>query len=153
MTQRHSPPVILMADDDEDDCYLVGAAFKEMGLPYELRFVHDGRELLDYLSGEGAFGDPEQYPAPDLILLDLNMPRVDGREALAILKTDPRWRHIPIVILTTSREERDIELSRRAGASCFLSKPSLFEDLARMIDDACKTILEVSNAPFKVIGC
>ncbi|MGP8090609.1 MAG: response regulator, partial [Syntrophobacteraceae bacterium] len=116
MEKENPSLIVLMADDDEDDCLLVESAFKETDLVHELRFVGDGRELLDYLYNEGDFSDLEKYPRPNLILLDLNMPRIDGREALAIIKSDPRLQNIPILILTTSREERDIALAEGAGA-------------------------------------
>jgi CheY-like chemotaxis protein len=140
-----------MADDDEDDCHLVESSFQEMGIAHDLRFVGDGKELLDYLYNEGDFGDPEKHPRPDLILLDLNMPRIDGREALAIIKSDPQLKHIPILILTTSREEQDIALTKQAGASSFLSKPAGFQDLTDMLEKFCAAIQNDPNIPFQVI--
>ena len=95
MEKENPSLIVLMADDDEDDCLLVESAFKETDLVHELRFVGDGRELLDYLYNEGDFSDLEKYPRPNLILLDLNMPRIDGREALAIIKSDPRLQEYP----------------------------------------------------------
>ncbi|SPJ13848.1 Response regulator receiver protein [Syntrophobacter sp. SbD2] len=153
MDKENPSLIVLMADDDEDDCLLVESAFKEMDLAYELRFVGDGRELLDYLYNEGDFSDLEKYPRPNLILLDLNMPRIDGREALAIIKSDPQLNNIPILILTTSGEERDIALAKRAGASAFLSKPEAFADLTDMLSKFCIAILHNPNIPFQVIGC
>jgi CheY-like chemotaxis protein len=141
-----------MADDDEDDCLFVELAFQEMGIAHDLRFVDDGRQLLDYLDNKGDFSDHEGYPRPNLILLDLNMPRIDGREALARIKSDPQLRDIPILILTTSKEERDIALSRLAGASSFLSKPETFEDLVAMLSRFCAAILHNPDVPFQVIG-
>lgn len=145
--------VVLMADDDEDDCLLVGKAFQKMGIAHDLRHVGDGRELLDYLYKEGNFVDSHKYPRPDLILLDLNMPRIDGREALARIKSDPQLMNIPILILSTSREARDIELSKKAGASSFLSKPEAFEDLTDMLAKFCAAILHDPDVPFQVFGC
>lgn len=145
--------VVLMADDDEDDCLLVGEAFQEIGIAHDLRFVGDGRELLDYLYNEGDFANPEKFPRPNLIFLDLNMPRIDGREALTIIKSDQQLKNIPLLILTTSREARDIELCRQAGASSFLSKPEVFEDLTDMLSKFCTAILQNPNIPFQVVGC
>jgi CheY-like chemotaxis protein len=142
-----------MADDDEDDCLLVGSAFQEIGIAHDLRFIADGQELLDYLYNEGGFSDPGKYPRPDLILLDLNMPLIDGRKALAKIKSDPQLKDIPILILTTSREAQDIELSKQAGASSFLCKPEVFEDLTDMLSRFCTAILDNPNIPFQVIGC
>jgi len=152
--ERQNPAfVVLMADDDEDDCLLVGKAFQEIGIAHDLRFVGDGKELLDYLYNEGDFADPGKYSRPNLILLDLNMPVIDGREALAKIKSDPQLKDIPILILSTSREARDIELSKKAGASSFLSKPEVFEDLTGMLEKFCMAILHNPNIPFQVIGC
>ncbi len=145
--------VVLMADDDEDDCLLVESAFQDMGIAHVLRFVEDGQELLDYLYNEGDFADPEKSPRPDLILLDLNMPRIDGREALARIKSDPQLKNIPVLILTTSREERDIALSKHAGASSFLSKPEEFADLTDTLEKFCTAILHDPDIPFRVLGC
>ena len=153
MEREDSSLIVLMADDDEDDCHLVESAFHEIGIAHDLRFVGDGRELLDYLCNEGDFADPGKYSRPNLILLDLNMPRIDGREALAIIKSDQQLKNIPILILTTSREERDIELSKQAGASSFMVKPEAFEDLSDMLSKFCVAILHDPALPFQVIGC
>ena len=142
-----------MADDDEGDCFLVGSAFQEIGIAHDLRFIADGEELLDYLYNEGGFADLGKYPRPDLILLDLNMPKIDGREALARIKSDPQLKDIPVLILTTSKEERDIALTKLAGASSFLSKPETFPDLIEMLSKFCTAILHNPNIPFQVIGC
>ncbi len=145
--------VVLMADDDEDDCLLVESAFEEIGIAHDLRFVGNGLELLDYLYNQGDFPDPEKYPRPDLILLDLNMPMMDGRQALKAIKSDPRLWDIPILIFTTSREDLDIELTRQEGASSFLAKPEVFEDLTDMLSKFCTAIRNDPNVPFRVIGC
>jgi CheY-like chemotaxis protein len=144
---------VLMADDDTDDCLLVKSAFQEMGIAHDLRFVGDGKELLEYLYNLGGFADPEKCPRPNLILLDLNMPRIDGREALARIKSDPQLKNIPILVLSTSREERDMEWSKKAGASSFLTKPEVFEDLTDMLSKFCTAIRHNPNVPFQVIGC
>jgi CheY-like chemotaxis protein len=145
--------IVLMADDDEDDCLLVEAAFQEIVIAHDLRFVGDGRDLLDYLYNEGDFADPEKFPRPDLIFLDLNMPRIDGREALVIIKSDQQLKDIPVLILTTSREDRDIALAKQAGASSFLSKPEVFADLSDMLEKFCTAILHDPDISFQVIGC
>jgi CheY-like chemotaxis protein len=145
--------IILMADDDEDDCLLVESAFRVIPIEHELRFVDDGRELLDYLSNEGDFADSEKYPRPHLILLDLNMPRIDGRKALTTIKSNPDLRDIPVLILTTSREEQDIDMTRQAGAASFLAKPDLFEDLTSMLEKYCTAVLHDPDIPFEVAGC
>jgi CheY-like chemotaxis protein len=117
-----------MADDEEDDCLLAQSAFEDTGLTGELRVVENGIKLLDYLRRQGVYANPEQAPRPDLILLDLNMPRMDGREALKIIKSDPQLKDIPVVILTTSKEQRDVDFCAGAGACNFITKPIEFEE-------------------------
>jgi CheY-like chemotaxis protein len=122
---------ILMADDDEDDRILTAGALKRSRLINDVRFVVDGDDLMHYLRGEGAYapgGTPA--PRPGLILLDLNMPKKDGREALAEIKGDPELRRIPVVVLTTSKGEEDIVRTYDLGVNSFISKPVSFEELA-----------------------
>jgi CheY-like chemotaxis protein len=129
----HPPPnplVILMADDDEDDRQSTSEAFKEHHLANEFFTVNDGEELMDFLKRRGKHKDA---PRPGLILLDLNMPRMDGREALKEIKSDPSLRQIPVVILTTSREEEDILKTYDLGANSFISKPVGFESLMELV--------------------
>lgn len=121
--------VVLMADDDEDDRLLAQDALRESGFKHDLRFVADGVELMEYLDGRGTYATPSAAPKPDLILLDLNMPRKDGREVLKEIKTDPRWKRTPVVILTTSRADEDVLGSYDLGANSFVSKPVSYDDL------------------------
>ncbi len=123
------PVTILMADDDLEDQMLARDALRESHLLNELRCVNDGEELLDYLMHRGAYSDPKSAPRPGLILLDLNMPRKDGREALKAIKEEPSLRQIPIVILTTSKAEEDIYRSYDLGVSSFITKPVSFSGL------------------------
>jgi CheY-like chemotaxis protein len=125
--------VAIMADDDEDDCLLVKSAFEITGIAKEVHIVGDGGKLMEYLNREGEFSDPVTSPRPDLILLDLNMPCKDGREALREIKSDPRFMDIPVVILTTSGEDRDVTFCLEAGASFFITKPVMFEDWVKMV--------------------
>ena len=127
------PITILIADDDEDDRMLIEEAFMESKLTNDLKFVNDGIELMDYLNHSGSFADEEISPRPGLILLDLNMPRMDGREALAALKADPVLRKIPVVVLTTSRAEEDIIRTYDLGVSSYISKPVSFEGLVEVV--------------------
>jgi len=120
---------ILMADDDPDDKMLAQEAFSENKIANKLVFVDDGEQLMDYLYQRGNF---ENAPKPGLILLDLNMPRKDGREALKEIKSDPALRRIPIIILTTSKAEEDILKSYDLGVSSFITKPVTFEDLVKV---------------------
>jgi CheY-like chemotaxis protein len=119
-----------MADDDEDDRVLTADALKDARLANEMRFVVDGEDLMHYLRGEGAYADGGiDAPWPGLILLDLNMPKKDGREALAEIKADPNLRRIPVVVLTTSKAEEDIVRTYDLGVNSFISKPVTFEGL------------------------
>jgi CheY-like chemotaxis protein len=113
-------PLVLMADDDEDDCTLAKRAFKESGAVGALSCVEGGIELMAHLLGPG--------PLPALILLDLNMPLKDGRETLKDIKSVPALKKIPLVVLTTSREEKDMAYSREMGADSFITKPSAFTE-------------------------
>ncbi len=121
--------LILMAEDDPDDQLLAREAFEESGPASELRIVPDGQALLDYLRNEGPFSDRRLNPRPALVLMDLNMPRKDGRRALQEIKTDPALRAIPIVVLTTSKAQDDIARSYELGVNSFITKPTKFDSL------------------------
>ena len=124
---------ILIADDDPEDRMLAEDALKEGRLANDIRAVEDGEELLEYLQHRGKFEDPESSPRPGMILLDLNMPRMDGREALKVIKGDPDLRRIPIVILTTSKAEEDIFRSYDLGVNSFIIKPVTFDSLVNIM--------------------
>lgn len=138
---------ILVADDDPDDRALTREAFAAACIANRLDFVEDGEELLDYLRHAGRFGDESAYPEPGLILLDLNMPRLGGREALAQIKADPLLRHIPVVVLTTSRAERDVMASYQSGSNSFISKPASFRGLLEVVQALRRYWLEVVDLP------
>ena len=120
---------IVVADDDPDDRLLIEEAFEENRLKNNLVFVEDGEQLLDYLRGEGKYADQDDHDPVGIILLDLNMPRMDGREALAIIKSDPELRRIPVVVLTTSSAEEDILRTYDLGVNSFVTKPVTFAGL------------------------
>ncbi len=141
------PITILMADDDRDDRLLAKEAFQEAQLKNELRFVEDGVALLDYLHRRDGYSAPDAAPFPGLILLDLNMPRKDGREALEEIKADPKLRAIPIVVLTTSQAEEDIIRSYNLGVSGFITKPVTFEGLIEVMKGLGKYWLEIVELP------
>ena len=147
MKRPQNEVTVLMVDDDEDDCLLVKEAFVENHLPSDLRFVRDGEQLMDYLHRRDRFSDPAASPCPGLILLDLNMPRKDGREVLREIKADPRLRHIPVVVLTTSQEKRDILRSYDLGASSFITKPVAFDELVEIIRSLGQYWLEIVHLP------
>jgi CheY-like chemotaxis protein len=125
--------VILMADDDADDRLLAQEAMHESRVLNELHFVEDGVQLLSYLRGDDSFGDRTIFPIPGLILLDLNMPKMDGREALAEIKADPRLRRIPVVILTTSKADEDMVKGYDLGAASYITKPVTFDALVELM--------------------
>jgi CheY-like chemotaxis protein len=138
---------ILMADDDEDDCLLVSKAFEASRLANDLRFVADGEELMDYLKHRGRYADAETAPRPGLILLDLNMPRKDGREALKEIKEDAGLKDIPVVVLTTSKEDEDILRSYNLGANSYITKPVTFEGLCDVMKSLGKYWFEIVELP------
>jgi CheY-like chemotaxis protein len=138
---------ILMADDDQDDCLLVKDAFTESRLANDLRFVDNGEELLDYLYHRKKFEKEKSSPRPGLILLDLNMPRMDGREALKVIKSDSDLRPIPVVVLTTSKQEEDIMRSYDLGANSYITKPVTFEGLVEVMKSLGKYWLEIVELP------
>lgn len=129
MSKNLRPITVLYADDDPEDRMLVKEAWQESRLANELHFVEDGEELLDYLHRRGKYERLADAPLPGMILLDLNMPRMDGREALAHLKADPRLRLIPTVVLTTSKAEEDIFRAYDLGVNSFIVKPVTFQSL------------------------
>ncbi|RYG31869.1 response regulator [bacterium] len=117
-----------MADDDPEDCMLATEALAESRLANDVRTVGDGQELMDYLNREGKYAG-QDIPRPGLILLDLNMPRMDGREALSRIKADPELRRIPVVVLTTSKAEEDVFRSYDLGANSYITKPVTFDSM------------------------
>ncbi len=131
--------IVLMADDDEEDCMLATEAFGASGSRAAFSCVTDGIELMDYLSHRSR-GRQKELPA--LILLDLNMPRKDGREALMEIKSAPKLKRIPIVILTTSTEEKDKVFSIEAGAESFVTKPATFDEWIKIMKSLAKNWLQ-----------
>ena len=138
---------ILMADDDQDDCLLVRKAFEASRLANDLRFVEDGEELMVYLHHRGKYSDALTAMRPGLILLDLNMPRKDGREALKEIKADSGLREIPVVVLTTSKDEEDILRSYNLGANSYITKPVTFEGLVDVMKSLGKYWFEIVELP------
>lgn len=150
LAPQAKPITIVMAEDDPDDRFMAGRALADNRLINDLRFVEDGQELLDYLRHQGRYSDPANAPLPGVILLDLNMPRKDGREALAEIKADPDLRHIPVVILTTSRSEEDVLRTYRLGVNSFISKPVTFEGLVEAMKVFRRYWLEIVELPQEI---
>lgn len=138
---------ILLADDDPDDRKLVCDAFEENRVANPLRCVKDGQELMDYLHNVGEFSNPAENPRPGLILLDLNMPRKDGRAALNEIKADPELKRIPVVVLTTSQAELDVLSSYDSGANSVITKPVTITSLIEVVRLLGKYWLELVELP------
>jgi len=139
--------VILCAEDDDDDRLLIREAWEEGRLANELRFVNDGEELMEYLQHRGAWSDPGSAPRPGLILLDLNMPRKDGREALQEIREDPDLRRIPVVVLTTSKAEEDILRSYDLGVNSFITKPVTFDSMVETLQTVGRYWFQIVEIP------
>ena len=138
---------ILLADDDPDDRMLIRDALEESKSPQQLTCVENGEELLEYLRHQGSYALPNEQPRPYLILLDLNMPRKDGREALREIKADPQLRRIPVIVLTTSQAEEDIARTYDLGASSFITKPRDFESLVSLVQTINSYWFETVRVP------
>lgn len=141
------PIVILMADDDDDDYLLTKKALEESKLLNTLVRVEDGEQLLDYLNARGEYKDTAVRPG--VILLDLNMPKKDGREALKEIKSDPRFSDIPVVIFTTSKAEEDVYRSYQLGSNSFITKPVTFENLIKVMKALGTYWFEIVELPVK----
>jgi CheY-like chemotaxis protein len=147
MNRSGKPITILYADDDAEDRMLVRDAWAENRLANELHFVEDGEELMDYLRRRGPYAQLATEPLPGLVLLDLNMPRKDGREALQEIKADPRLRSIPVVVLTTSKADEDILRAYDLGVNSFILKPVTFESLVEITRTLSQYWFEVVELP------
>lgn len=138
MRDQHDKTV-LMADDDTEDCMLATEAFAQSGAKGALSCVLDGTELMHYLFERSHY---KTKTLPALILLDLNMPQKDGREALVEIKSEPALRHIPVVILTTSEEQKDIDFAMKTGAESFITKPASFDEWVEMMKSLAQSWLQ-----------
>lgn len=145
MRSKYSVP-ILIADDDLEDCEMIREALQESRLLNEVKFVHDGEQLLSVLHAERKLAE-EKRNLPGLILLDLNMPRMDGREVLKEIKKHPELHHIPIIVLTTSEAEEDIVRSYNLGANSFITKPIEFENFVEVMRNVGRYWFEIVELP------
>jgi CheY-like chemotaxis protein len=141
------PITILMADDDADDRALTKEALEEGRLMNTIRFVEHGEELIEYLKRTGRYAPPAEAPRPGLILLDLNMPRKDGRAVLKEIKSDPDLRTIPVVVLTTSKADEDVYRSYDLGVNSYIVKPVTFEALVDILQTLEKYWFEIVELP------
>ncbi len=149
MIQKGTGSPILMVDDDKDDRMMTEKALRKNRVINPILFLEDGEELMAYLRHKGPYADPASSPRPCLILLDLNMPRMDGRRALELVKADPGLKKIPVVILTTSQAEEDILRSYDTGANSFITKPVSFEGLLAVMDALKSYWLEIVDLPLE----
>ena len=152
MPNNGEPITILMADDDEEDCAMTRDAMSDARMTNEMRFVHDGQELMDYLQRRGEYADGADAPRPGIILLDLNMPKKDGREALAEIKSDDDLRTIPVCVLTTSAAEEDIYRSYDLGVNSFITKPVTFAGLVEALRAWTRYWFELVELPNGPVG-
>ena len=141
------PITLLLADDDEDDRLMARDALRDARVHNDLRFVIDGVDLMQYLRREGPYAEPGAAPRPGLILLDLNMPRKDGREALSEIKGDDDLRSIPVVVLTTSKAEEDLIRSYDLGVNSFITKPVTFLGLVEVMKIFKRYWIEIVDLP------
>lgn len=146
------PISILLADDDEEDLQMTLEALRESRLGNDVRVTRDGEELMDYLLHRGQYSDPADAPTPGLILLDLNMPKKDGREALGEIKTNAALRKIPVIVLTTSKAEEDIFRTYELGVNSFITKPVTFSGLAEAMRVMAQYWFEIVELPVRAAG-
>lgn len=147
MPARKNPVTILVVNDDEDNRFLIREALQEVGIRINYYLLEDGEELLAYLFRRDRYANPTNSPRPDLILLDLNMPNINGLDALTQIKSDPNLRLIPVVILTTSHQPKDIVHSYSLGANSFIAKPLTFEALVETMKILCRYWFEIISLP------
>lgn len=145
--EKKRPIVMLIAEDDAEDRMLIQEALDESSLKSNIQFVENGEELMDYLQNRDKFADKERFPSPGLILLDLNMPKKDGREALKEIKADEALKHLPIVVLTTSKAEEDVLKTYNLGVNSFISKPVTFTALVDVMKTLSKYWFEIVELP------
>lgn len=137
---------ILVADDDTDDQFMLKEAFASLNFDKEIRTVENGEELLDYLNRKGKYSDAT-LPIPKLILLDLNMPKIDGRQCLRLIKANPQYSKIPIIIFSTSNNPEDISQSYELGANSYIIKPYSYNELVEIIDIIKKYWFSIVKIP------
>ena len=153
MIERKKKTVLLMADDDEDDCLLMNEAVREIFKSEHFFCLRDGQELIDYLLRRGIYTDPKKFPAPDLIFLDLNMPRKDGFQTLKEIKEHPKLKAIPILIFSTAKEQEQIEVCYKLGANSYLTKPMLFENLLKAVRCLGEYWFDIAKLPPSELLC
>lgn len=147
MERDTQPPCILVAEDHNHDKFILTEVFSRAGITADLRFVSDGEQLLDYLYRRGPFAAPAQAPAPRLVLLDLNMPRLDGRKALRILRADDSLCHLPVIALSTSESPKHIVEAYSIGINAYLIKPASIPDYVAKVSSLWRFWMETASLP------
>jgi two-component system, response regulator len=145
--KKETPVTILIAEDDPDDQLLCQDAMTQSKAEYSIKFVENGQEVMDYLRHTGSFEGANKAPRPSLIILDLNMPKKDGRQALKEIKADPDFRSIPVVVLTTSSADSDIRRTYELGVNSYITKPASFDALVQLMGTLTKYWLKTVRLP------
>ncbi|SPF46341.1 Response regulator receiver protein [Syntrophobacter sp. SbD1] len=145
--KRKKKTVLLMADDDEDDCLLMNEAIRNIFKSEHFFCLRDGQELMDYLLRQGIYTDPKKFPAPDLIFLDLNMPKKDGFETLKEIKGHPELKAIPVLIFSTAKDQEQIEVCYKLGANSYITKPMAFENLVKTVRCLSEYWFDIAELP------
>ena len=146
-SNQHSPRVVLYVEDDADDFALLKRASRKCGTPFSLQHAEDGDKAIAYLSGSGDYADRKEYPFPDLVLLDLRMPRLDGFEVLQWIRDNPATKTLPVVVLAGSSFRADIRRALELGANSYAAKPAKFEELQVLIDQIADVWLAREKVP------
>jgi len=146
-SSHHSPQTVLYVEDSPDDFFLFKLASKKCGTPFSLRHAADGEQAVAYLSGTEPYVDREEFPFPDLVLLDLKMPRLDGFEVLHWIRTNPSTKTLPVVVLAGSSFRSDIRRALELGANSYAAKPAKFEELQVLIDQIADVWLAHEKVP------
>jgi CheY-like chemotaxis protein len=144
---RHSPQTVLYVEDSADDFMLLKLASRKCGTPFSLQRAADGEQAIAYLTGTGAFADREEYPFPDLVLLDLKLPRLDGFELLQWIRSTPLTRSLPVVVLAGSSFRADVRRALELGANSYAVKPATFEELQVLVDQTADVWLAREKVP------
>jgi len=131
---RHSQPTVLYVEDSTDDFVLLKLASRKCGTPFSLQHAEDGEQAIAYLSGTGVYADREEHPFPDLVLLDLKLPRLDGFEVLQWIRQNPNTRSLPVVVLAGSTFRADVRRALELGANSYATKPGTFSELEVLLD-------------------
>ena len=142
--------MILVAEDSESDTFVLRRAFEKANINAELRFVEDGQDAVDYLSGSGVFGDRKANSLPKLLLLDLRMPRLNGFDVLGWVKKDSTLRRLPVAVFSSSNVDKDVDLAYDLGANSYLIKPHSTTDLADLVERLKKYWLEANRCPYSL---